>query len=140
MVNSWFIPLRMNKEKQADAFKKYLATWTPTIVILDAEGKEHYRFTGFLSPMELSARIMLDGAKTEIDLGNYDLAVKCIHDVIDKYPGTYAVPEGIFYLGVAEFLPGHDPKVLKENLERLRKEFPKSEWTLRARPYELIKA
>ena len=134
----WLIPLRINKEKQSDYFKKYLVAWTPTIAILDAEGREHYRFTGFLSPLELCARVILDGAKAELTLNNYDLAIKCFDDVIEKYAGTFAVPEAIFYLSVAKFLLGHNPKMLREGLERLRKEFPHSEWTLRAKPYELI--
>ena len=113
--------------------------WTPTILILDTEGRDHFRFAGFLTPVELCARIILDGAKTELDLGNYDLALKCLEEVVGKYEGTFAEPEAIFYLAVAKFLPGHNPKVLKEGLERLRKKFPDSEWTLRAKPYELIK-
>jgi hypothetical protein len=57
----------------------------PTPVILDTEGKGHYRFTGFLPPFEFCAAIILNGAKTELDLGNYDLAIKCCDEVIEKY-------------------------------------------------------
>lgn len=138
VVNDWFVPLRFNGEKQGDQFQQHRVAWTPTIAILDAEGREHCRFTGFLSPAEFCARIILDGAKAELNLGNYDLAIKCLNDIIEKYKGTFAVPEAIFYLGVASFLPGHDPKFLREGLERLRSEYPDSEWTLRAKPYELI--
>ncbi|MDY6863497.1 MAG: hypothetical protein SV062_11000, partial [Thermodesulfobacteriota bacterium] len=61
------------------------------------------------------------------------------NEVTENYKGTFAVPEAIFYLYVVKFLASHDPKVLREGLERLKKEFPDSEWTLRAKPYELIK-
>jgi len=139
-VNDWFVPLRINKEKQGDLFPKHQVSWTPTIAILDAEGKEHCRFTGFLSPDELSARIILDGAKTEINAPKYDLAIKCLNDVVEKYKGTFAVPEAVFYLAVAQFLSSHDPKFLRAGVDRLKREFPHSEWTLRAKPYELINA
>ncbi|WAC07458.1 MAG: hypothetical protein OS130_14730 [Thermodesulfobacteriota bacterium] len=138
VVTDWFIPVRIPGDKQGDLFVKYLVTWTPTIVILDEEGREHYRFTGFLTPEDLCARIIMDGAKTELTLKNYDLALKRLTDVIEKYKGTCAVPEAIFYLGVAKYLSSHNPKPLREGLDRLRKEFPQSEWTLRAKPYELI--
>jgi len=115
-----------------------LVTWTPTIAILDTEGREHYRFTGFLSPVELCARIILDVAKTELNLKKFDLAIKCFNDVIENYKGTFSVPEAIFYLAVTDFLQSHNAKILREGLERLRKEFPDNEWTLRAKPYELI--
>ena len=138
VVTDWFIPVRISGDKQGDLFGKHLVTWTPTITIWDSEGREHYRFTGFLTPEDLCARIILDGAKAELALKNYDLSIKCLNDVTEKYKGTCAVPEAIFYLGVAQYLSSHNPKPLREGLDRLKKEFPQSEWTLRAKPYELI--
>ena len=139
VVNDWFIPVRISGDTQKDLFEKYLVTWTPTITLWDGDGREHYRFTGFLSPEELCARIILDGAKAELTLKNYDLAITCLTDVIKKYNITCAKPEAIFYLGVAQYLSTHNPKALREGLEKLRKEFPQNEWTLRAKPYEVIK-
>jgi hypothetical protein len=138
VVNSSFIPLRINREKQEDLFKQYFVSWTPTIAILDAEGREHYRFTGFLSPLELCARIMLDEAKVEFNRDSYDLATKRLDEVLEKYQGTFAVPEAIFYLGVVQYISSHEPKFLRQGFDRLTKDFPDSEWTLRAKPYELI--
>jgi len=138
MATDWFILLRINSQQQGEVFKKYKVTWTPTIVVLDAEGREHCRFTGFLPPKELCARMVLDGAKAEMNLQNYILAIKCFDDILNKYRGTFAVPEAIFYLAVTRYLSSHEPKFLKEGLEQLRKEFPDSEWTVRAKPYEVI--
>jgi hypothetical protein len=132
------VPVRINKEKQQDLFKEYTISWTPTIVILDPEGKEHYRFTGFLPPFEFCAAIIMNGAKTELDLQNYELAIKCCDEVIEKYRGTPAVPEAIFYVSVAKYLSTHDAKNLRAGFDRLTKEFPGAEWTLKATPYKLI--
>jgi len=115
-------------------FQEKLVSWTPTVAVLDADGREHYRSTGFLSPAELCARIILDGAKVELTLNNYELATKCFNEVIEKYQGSFPVPEG-----VVKYKAGNEPKFLREGLDRLRKEFPDSEWTLRAKPYELIR-
>ena len=112
--------------------------WTPTIVIVGPDGEEHVRFTGFLPPEELCARLVLDGAKAELNLQNMELAEKCLGDVVEKYSGTHAVPEALFYQGVARFVQTHDPKALRETVDRLRALFPNSESTLRAKPYELI--
>ena len=138
VVSDWFVPLKIHKEKQEDMFQKNLVSWTPTIAVLDGDGREHFRFTGFLSPAELCARIILDGAKTELMLKNYELVAKCLNEVIDNYQGTFAVPEAIFYLGVVNHIWREEPKFLRKALDRLREEFPDSEWTLRAMPYEAI--
>ena len=138
MATDWFIPVRINSQKQGEVFKKYLVSWTPTVLVLDAEGREHGRFSGFLPPQELCARMILDGAKTVMTLENFSLAIKCFDDIVEKYQGTFAVPEAIFYSTAAKYLSSHEPNVLKEGLLLLRKNFPDSEWTLRAKPYELI--
>ena len=138
MVSEWFVPVRISRVDSEDLFQKYQILWTPTMVIIGPDGREHVRFTGFLPPDELCARLVLDGAKAELNLQNFDMAEKCLQDVVEKYPNTFAVPEAIFYQGVAQFVQRHDPKVLRESFDRLKAQFPDSEWTLRAKPYELI--
>lgn len=133
-----FIPLRINKENQIDMFKKYLVSWTPTIALLDTNGKEHYRSTGFLSADEMCGRILLNAAKTRFDNKDTDSALEKLEEVIESGQGTFAVPEAVFYKGVAQYESSNQQKFLKEALGRLRKEFPDSEWTLKAKPYELL--
>lgn len=136
MMNSRFIPLRINLKKQRPMFQQHLIAWTPTIALLDMEGREHYRFIGFLTAPEMSARILLDGAKSALFLKHYDLAQGHLDAVFADYQGTFAMPEAIYYSGVLQYLTSHEPKFLRHGLERLRKEFPGSEWTMRAKPYE----
>jgi hypothetical protein len=102
------------------------------------EGREHYRFTGFFTPPEMSARILLDGAKSALFLERYDIAKGHLDAVFADYQGTFAISEAIYYSGVLNTLSTHDPKSLRKSLNRLRKEFPMSEWTMRAKPYEAI--
>jgi len=74
IVNSQFIPLRINGMKQRSMFKEYRIVRTPTIAFLDMDGREHRRLTGFFAPPEICARILLDAAETAISLKRYDLA------------------------------------------------------------------
>jgi len=74
IVNSRFIPLRINGMKQRSMFKEYHIVRTPTIALLDMNGREHRRFIGFFAPPEICARILLDAAETAISLKRYDLA------------------------------------------------------------------
>jgi len=137
-MNNQFIPLRINREKQRAMFKQYLVAWTPTIMLLDMDGKVHHRFNGFLTPPEMGARILLDAAKIELFLQRNDRARRQLDNIFTDYQGTFAIPEAIFYSGVVDMELQEDPKFLRQLLERLRKEFPLSEWTMKAKPYELI--
>jgi hypothetical protein len=136
MLNARFIPLRINLEKQRPMFKEYRIAWTPTIALLDMEGREHYRFTGFFTPPEMSARILLDGAKSALFLKRNDIAKGHLDTLFDGYRETFAMPEAIYYSGILNYLSTDDHKFLRRGLERLREEFPDSEWTMRAKPYE----
>jgi hypothetical protein len=138
MMNNRFIPLRINLKKQRPMFKQHLIAWTPTIALVDMQGREHHRFTGFLTPPEMSARILLDGTKSALFLERFDMAKGYLDALFADYQGTFAMPEAIYYSGVLSYLTTHDAKFLRKGLERLRKEFPKSEWTMKAKPYELI--
>jgi hypothetical protein len=115
---------------------QYRIAWTPTIALLDMEGREHYRFTGFFTPPEMSARILLDGTKSALFLERYDIAKGHLDAIFADYQGTFAMPEAIYYSGVLHYLSMDDQKSLRKGLDRLRKEFPTSEWTMKAKPYE----
>ncbi len=108
------------------------------MLLLDAEGREHGRFSGFLPPRELCARMILEVAKALMALEKFVPAIERFNEIAEKYQDTFAAPEALFYSSAAEYLSGHKPQVLKEGLLLLRKKFPDSEWTLRAKPYELI--
>ncbi|HNU70485.1 MAG TPA: hypothetical protein PLG17_00640 [Thermodesulfobacteriota bacterium] len=138
MVNDWFVPARINRMEHESVFREHRVFWTPMVMIMDQEGREHFRFTGFLPPTELCARLILDGAKIELSRKDFKLADKCLREVVETYKGTFAAPEAVYYQAVSHYMQRHDASALKKGLETLRQQFPHSEWALRAKPYELI--
>lgn len=132
--------LRINIQEQKEVFAQCHVAWTPTIAMLDAEGTEHYRFTGYLNPTEMSARITLEEGKTAFNLKNYDMAVLKTTTVVENYAGSFAVPEALFYQAVAKYHQTHEPSELRKGFDRLVEQYSEHEWTLRAKPYEGIDA
>jgi hypothetical protein len=98
--------------------------WTPTLVTLDAEGKEHHRTVGFLSPEELIPSLLLGIAKVHFDLEQFDSALANLDALLAVHPQSDAAPESIFLRGVARYKSTHDPKPLKEAYELLRPNTP----------------
>jgi TolA-binding protein len=118
--------------------KKYGLTWTPTLITLDAEGKEHQRTVGFLPPEGLIPSLLLGMAKSHFEREEFDEALQRLHELVSGYPESTSAPEAIFLRGVAGYKHTHSPKPLKEAYERLAADYPSSEWTTRAAPYRLL--
>lgn len=132
-----FIPLQVKSDAQPLA-TDFNVKWTPTLVTLDADGKEHHRTVGFLPPEELVPSLLLGIAKCHFDRDRYDEALRALNRLLEKYPKSDAVPEAIFLRGVSLYKSTHNPKPLREAYEKLQAEYPSSEWTKRAYPYRLI--
>ncbi len=136
-VQTHLIPVQVAYDAQPLA-TDFNIQWTPTLVTLDSEGKEHHRTVGFLSPEELIPSLMLGMAKCHFDLERFDQAVSTLEKLLAEYPRSDSAPEAIYLRGVSRYKSEHDAKFLKEAYERLQANYPASEWTKRAYPYRLL--
>jgi outer membrane protein assembly factor BamD (BamD/ComL family) len=108
------------------------------VITLDMEGKEHHRTIGFLPPEELIPSLMLGIAKCHFDQSKFQEAIAMLDRLLKEYPKSDAAPEAIYLRGVPEFQTTHHAEPLKKAYERLKSEFPSSEWVKRAKPYSLL--
>lgn len=131
------IPLRIPSDSEPLA-TEFKIKWTPTLIVLDWNGKEHSRTVGFMTPEELIPSVLLGIAKTYHELDMFNEAIADLEKIIQGYPQSDAAPEAIFYRGVCGYKITHDPKPLKQAYVRLQAEYPQSEWTKRALPYRLL--
>ena len=136
-VKQAVIPLRVasNTEPLATNFN---LKWTPTLITLDPDGKEHHRTVGFISPEELIPSLLLGIAKVHFDRDMFSEALANLETLLSKYPKSDAAPEAIFFRGVAKYKATQDAKPLKQAYELLEANFPDAEWTKRAYPYRLL--
>lgn len=134
-----FIPVQI-QVTNTELMQKYAVSWTPTILVLDADGKEHYRSVGFLAPEEFIATFQVGKGRYYLDAEQYVEALAMFDEVIVQTPKAHAVPEAIFFQGVAKYKQTHNPKPLREVYETLTAKYAQSEWAKRAEPYKLIPA
>ncbi len=136
-VISNLVPLQVlaNAEPIASNFN---IKWTPTLITLDSEGKEHHRTVGFISPEEFTPSQLLGMAKVNFDLSLFDEALKSLNYLLSEFPRSKSAPEAIYLRGVCLYKSTHQAKPLKEAYEKLQAEFPSEEWTQRAYPYRLL--
>jgi len=136
-ISENMVPLRIQFDAKPFA-GDFNIKWTPTIITLDSEGNEHHRTIGFLAPEELIPSLLLGMAKVHFDADKFDDALTSLGKILSDYPNSDSAPEAIYLRGVSLYKSTDDPKPLKEAYEKLRDEYPKSEWTKRAYPYRLL--
>jgi len=133
-INDHFVPLQLDHENHPFS-REYNVFWTPTLVILDQDGKEFQRNLGFMKEDQLLAALLLGVAKAYLIAGKYDAAKLNFDLILEKYPQSDAAPEALYFTGVNQFRWKNDIKELRKAYESLNEKFPLSVWTEKASPY-----
>jgi len=136
-VSANLIPIQVASDAEPLA-SDFLVSWTPLLILLDADGKEHCRSMGFLPPEELVPYLMLGIAKIHFDRDDLVKAIQVFDSLLVKYPRSIAAPEALFLCGVSLFKDRKDPGRLKETYEDLKERYPDSDWVVRSSPYRLL--
>ncbi len=133
-----FIPIQVDFNKNKALVNRFSVKWTPTIIILDADGTEHHRFIGFLPPEDFIAQLILGKGKAEFDQDRFEQGIQCFQEILVRYPKTDAAPEAQYFLGVSKYKASNNPNELKLGLETLQRDYPLSVWTKKAQVYALL--
>lgn len=137
-INDNLIPLRLPASDPVLG-PRYKIKWTPSLLILDAEGVEQYRTLGFYPPDDLVPSLLLGMGKAKFNLPDRPAAVDCFQRIIAEYPGNNLAPEAVYLMGVSGYIETHDVTNLIGIYDRLAAEYADSPWLMRADPYKLLK-
>ena len=136
IVESQFVPVRVHVKQNADDFQslgaKYDAQWTPTALILDAQGEERHRIEGFLPADDFLSQLALGAAKAAFSAGDFARAERLFEDVVQKYPRTDAAPEAQYWSGVSRYKGTNDPSALAGTFKKFQERYSDSTWAKKA--------
>lgn len=116
----------------------FAVVWTPTLILLDALGREHHRTVGFLDPDELVASLLLGMGKLRLAGDGFEECRQFLGRLLDEYPRSEFAPEAVYYSGINLFRQTYDPGELGAMYQRLQREYPASGWCNRASPYSIL--
>jgi hypothetical protein len=114
--------------------RKYEVSSPPTVLFLDAKGREFYRSLGFLPPDRFLCHLEMGRAMVFFRTRRYAQAADLFDTVARRYPGCGAAPEAVYYRGVARDKISRDHSNRKVSARELAKRFPGSDWAFRAEP------
>lgn len=138
LIEEQFVPVQFNVVEQPDVMERFNTPWTPTLIVQDAEGREHRRSQGYLGPERFIAEMSVARLKDAIDRQDFAAAKERSGEVLNRTQGDpVREPEALYWASVADYKSSNDAQKLIAGWNRLLDEFPDSEW---ARKVEFIRS
>ena len=131
-VNKNFVPIKIHVKEHPEAFGRFGAQWTPTLIVMDPEGKERYRFEGYLPPDDFLAQLELGLAKAAFARDDFAESERLFREVAQQFPKSDAAPEALYWAGVSKYKASHDPTPLADAARQLKQRYPESSWAKKA--------
>jgi len=133
VIDGQFVPVQFNVVEQPEVMERFNAHWTPTLIVQDANGKEHRRAQGYLDPRRFLAEMALARLQDAINEERFEAVPALSREAQERAKGDPArEPEAIYWSSVAAYKASHEASKLLEGWNRLLDEFPQSEWAKRA--------
>ena len=106
--------------------------WTPTVLILDADGTERLRIEGYLPKEEFRAQLEMGLARVAFMRKQWAEAERRYAEVVERYPDAKVAPEAVYWRGVSRYKQTNDHTVLGEVPDQLKGKYGDSVWALKA--------
>jgi uncharacterized protein HemY len=131
-----FIPARLHVREQAADFQRvgerYGALWTPTLLELDSNGKEHHRVEGFLGADDLLAQLKLGLGKIAFHEKRWGDAERLFQEVVDQHGDADAAAEALYWAGVSRYKASGDARELAGTAAAFTRRYRDSTWAKKA--------
>ena len=132
-LNDHFIPVQFNVVEQPEVMELFNTPWTPTLIVLDGDGKEHRRSQGYLDPQRFLAEMAMARLQAAIDRQDFATAQQLAGEARRLTRGdAEREPEALYWGSVAEYKATSDSGKLLAGWNRLLDEFPQSDWAKKA--------
>ena len=131
-LTAHFIPVQFDVVEQPEVMEQFNTPWTPTLIVQDAEGREHRRAQGYLDPSRFLGEMALAWLKDAIDRRDFEAARARSAEALEQTRGdSTREPEALYWSSVAAYKASNEPGQLMEGWNGLLENFPQSEWAKR---------
>lgn len=127
-INKNFIPVRYNVQTSADIVSKYRILWAPTVLVLDPNGTEYYRFNGFLPADEFIPQLEFGLGKMALEKQDVKAANTQLKMIVDRYPKSDIAPEAQYWFGITEFKITNEVNSEVNAWRKIKENYPYSIW------------
>lgn len=136
-LNERFVPVRLHLVDEAATVKTLAVGWTPGLVVLDPDGRQHRRMFGFHPPADFVAELALGWLMEAIDRGHGPQARERAKVALERTRGDpEREAEARYFAAVAEAKATRDTSRLKAGWLELLDACPDTTW---ARKVEFVR-
>ncbi len=125
-----FVPARAHVKEQPQAFERFNAQWTPTILVTDSNGTERHRIEGFLPADDFLAQLKIGLAHASRLSGNFGDAEQRYRELSQGSDDVAA--EALYWAGVSRYKSTNDAGALGETAKAFQERFRDSAWAKKA--------
>jgi TolA-binding protein len=129
------LPVKAHIKQHPAWFHRFDAVWTPTVLLLDSNGKERVRLEGYLPNNDFNAALRNGLGRIAFVQKKYGDAKGWYDDVIAHFPHSHFAPEAMYWRAVSEYSATHDHTLLGKVADELRNSYPSSIWASKSIPW-----
>lgn len=124
--------MKIHIKENPTGFHRFEALWTPTIMVFDPEGRERYRFSGYLPSDEFLAQLYMGLGKMHFAHKQWGEAERWFQRIVDDFPSSDAAPEALYWAGVCRYKASNDHHVLADTAEQFTRRYQNTSWAKRS--------
>ena len=129
-INENFVPVEAHIKEHPAYFHRFDALWTPTVLVLDSNGKERFRVEGYLPKEEFRAHLEMGLARVAFMSKQWAEAERRYAEILERYPEEKVAPEALYWKGVSHYKATNDHTILGELPGQFKEKYPDSVWAL----------
>jgi len=122
------VPVQVNFVDDRATRRRFHAIWTPTVVIVDADGEPRRTIVPASLPSDEFVPVVLAAlGRAYVSMKRPDDALRCFDRVADEHAASLAAPEALYWRGVAQH-GKKDDDAMKRSWGELWNEHAQSFW------------
>ena len=132
LIRDNLIPVRIKIRENPGPMERFNVQWTPTVLLLGSDGKEHHRIEGFLETEDFLAQLTLGLGHIARAEQKWKDAERRYREVLEQLPSTDAAAEAQYWLGVTRYKATNDAAALGETARAFKEKYADSPWAKKA--------
>ena len=125
----------MHIKENPKNFHRFDSVWTPTVLIMDADGKERWRLEGYLPKDEFRVNLEMGLARVAVMRKNWSDAESRYTSIIERFPNSKFAPDAVYWKGICRYKATNDHIVLSEVANTFTENYKDSISALKSLPW-----